>query len=169
MGSKGQKKSSIVGGRVVSEILIRAEELGGSSGESTEVVVLYSDAVEERLKSIKKEIADKNVQLISMLGKMVGLSKKGTDAAKKEKLALTVESEGIKQQITELMEEQATSEGCVEQVKAGRIIVQKEINPGVIIKIFDQNIKINSRYGAGFFALDEGKISFQKLNKEEES
>lgn len=169
VGSKGQKKSSIVGGRIVSGVLIRAEELGGSSGVLTEVVVLYSDAVEERLKSIKKEIADKNAQLISMLGKMVGLSKQRTDKAKQEKLVLTGESEGIKQQITELMAEQSKSEGCVEQVKAGRIIVQKETNPGVIIKIFNQDLKINSRYGAGFFALDEGKISFQKPEKEEES
>ncbi|NOQ17477.1 MAG: DUF342 domain-containing protein [Methyloprofundus sp.] len=165
VGSKGQKKSSIVGGRVVSGILIRAEELGVSSGILTEVVVLYSDAVEERLKSIKKEIADKNAQLISMLGKMVGLSKQRTDKARQEKLVLTEESEGIKQQITALMEEQSKSEDCVEQVKAGRIIVQKETNPGVIIKIFDQDLKVNSRYGAGFFALDEGKISFQKPDK----
>ncbi|MDC9727851.1 MAG: FapA family protein [Methyloprofundus sp.] len=169
VGSSGQKKSSIAGGRVVSGVLIRAEELGGSSGVSTEVVVLYSDAVEERLKSIKKEIADKNAQLISMLGKMVGLSKKGTEKAKQEKLVLTAESEEMKQQITDLMEEQSKSEGCVDQVKAGRIMVQKETNPGVIIKIFDQELKVKSRYGAGFFALDEGKISFQKPNKEEES
>ena len=167
VGSQGQKKSSIVGGRTVSGVLIRAEELGGSSGVSTEVVVLYSDAVEERLKSIKKDIADKNAQLISKLGKMVSLSKQKTDKAKQEKLVLTEESDGIKQEITELMAEQSRSEDCVDQVKAGRIIVQKETNPGVTIKIFDQEIKVKARYGAGFFALDEGKVSFQKPNKEE--
>ena len=167
VGSQGLKKSSIVGGRTVSGILIRAEELGGSSGVSTEVVVLYSDALEERLRSIKKEMADKNAQLIAKLGKMVGLAKQGTDKAKQEKLALTEESETIKQEIAELMAEQSSSEGCIDQVKSGRIMVQKEVNPGVVIKIFDQDISVSSRYGAGFFALDEGKISFQKLSKKE--
>jgi len=90
----------------------------------------------------------------------VGLSKKDTAEAKQGKLALTKESENIKTMISELMDEQSKNDGCIEQVKAGRIMVQKETNPGVIIKIFDQETKVSSRYGAGFFALDEGKISF---------
>jgi len=170
VGSSQQKKSAITGGRVVSGVMIRAEELGGSSGIATEVVVLYNDKLEEKLKSLKQEIADKNAALITLLGKMVGLSKKGTAEAKQEKLLLQAESEKIKLQISDLMTEQEKSEGCVEQVKVGRIMVQKETNPGVVIRIFDQEMKVNSRYGAGFFALDEGKISFasNQINKKGE-
>ena len=108
---------------------------------------------------LKKEIVANNELLVTMLGLMVGLSKKRTEEAKKALEETKKETEDIKVVTNDLIVQKDKMEAFLEKTRLGKIIAQKEAFPGVTIKIIDQEQVIKSRYAEGTFLLFEGAMS----------
>lgn len=159
VGNRQQDKSGIVGGHVLAGSLIRAEVLGSSGCAATHVEISCAAGLLEQYEKLKKEIVSNNELLVSMLGLMVGLSKKRTEEAKIELENAKQETEDIKAVTNDLIVQKDNMEAFLEKVRLGKIIAQKEAFPGVTIKILDQEQVIKSRYAEGTFLLFEGAMS----------
>jgi len=159
VGNHRQEKSGIVGGHVVAGVLIRAEVLGSSGCALTHVSIASSAEDMEKYDNIKQQIAEHDEQLISRLGGMVKLSKQHTKESKEELHQLKVETEKMKETISELINQKTEIEALMQKAGAGKVIAQKEAHQGVHIKILDQDQEIKSRYGAGTFLLFEGSMT----------
>ena len=159
VGNPRQEKSGIVGGDVLSGLLIRAESLGSSGCAITQVAINYNAEVIEKYCALKHEIEQQEKLLVSKLGKMVALSKKHTEEAKIQLNELKKETEDRKSSVNTLISQKIEIESTMKQADQGKIIVHKEVFPGVTIKILDQQQSIKSRYGEGTFLLVNGAIA----------
>ena len=159
VGNRQQDKSGIVGGHVLAGSIIRAEVLGSSGCAATHVEISCAAGLLEQYEKLKKEIVANNELLVSMLGLMVGLSKKRTEEAKKTLEETKKETEEIKALTNDLIVQKDNMEAFLEKTRLGKIIAQKEAFPGVTIKIIDQEQVIKSRYAEGTFLLFEGAMS----------
>ena len=159
VGNRQQHKSGIVGGSVTAGLLVRAEVLGSSGGALTQVAIACDSDSLEKLDELKKVIVEHDERLVKNLGLMVSLSKKHTEEAKLSLQKLKPETEELKATINELIKQKGEIEAAIEQSGSGKIIVQKEVYPGVTLKILDQEQIIQSGYGPGSFLRINGLMS----------
>jgi len=158
VGNPRQKKSGVTGGSVAAGTLIRAETLGSSGCAITHVAISYKAEVAEKYDALKHEIEQQDKLLVSKLGKMVALSKKHTEEANNQLHELKKETEDRKNTINGLISQKDEIESMMDLANQGKIIVHKEVFPGVTIKILGQQQSIKSRYGEGTFSYQKGSI-----------
>jgi uncharacterized protein (DUF342 family) len=163
VGNSQQDKSGIVGGYTAAGSVVRAEVLGSSAGTLTSVSITSSDEVLERFETIKKEISEQEEHLGKMLSLAVGLSKKQSEKAKELLIKVKKDTKELKEKVNNLISEKSEVKALIEHSSAGRIIVQKEAHPGVIVKIMQKEQQIKSRYSKGEFLLFDGNMSFNSL------
>jgi len=160
VGNNKEKKSGIVGGSVMAGSLIRVESLGSSGGTLTHVSIECGKDTLERIETVKKDIVDSDQLLVKKLGLMVSLSKKHTEEAQQSLKVGKQETEQLKVDIRDLMILRDKLELLVEETAKGKIIVQREVFPSVVVKILDQETEVESGYGKGVFSLNMQAISF---------
>ncbi len=158
-GNSQQKKSGITGGRIHAGTLIRTETLGSEGFALTHVEINCAPELKQRYDTLKATLVEKDTTLIRKLGLLVAASKKHTEESKQKVQQLKEETEAMKLEIGDLITEKEAMEQMIDRIKAGKVIAQKEVFPGVMVQIADQQISVKSKYSAGSFIIENGHIT----------
>ena len=161
VGSKKSKKSAIIGGRVTAHTKVEALVLGSSAYPKTVVSVGFTQEAKQQQRDLTGNIETKEGELtrLDQVETHYKLKPKaGADEVMRKisatRESLTKEIESLKEQLDEAMEQVKQSENV-------RVVVHKQIFPGVTIKINDYDYKVTREMSGGTFALENNEIIFR--------
>ena len=163
VGNPQQDKSGIVGGSTTAGSIIRAEVLGSTAGTLTSIAIACSQDVLQHFEVLKKEITEHEELLGRMLGLAVSLAKKQSAEAKQLQANVKKDTKEIKAKVNALISEKYDIEAALEKTRKGKIIVQKEVHPGVLISIMNKEQEIKSKYSKGVFVLVDDAMAFNSV------
>ncbi|MBK1647680.1 DUF342 domain-containing protein [Rhabdochromatium marinum] len=166
VGSAGQQRSGIVGGRVRATKLIRAYNLGAEAGIATAVMLQCSNELMEQLNKVKENIVYKQGDLARLARKMVEQSKK-KDADTEERLnELKQQSEAAKADAQALATERDQLQAVITAMLDSSIDVPGNVYPRVSITIGDQTQEVGKVAREVSFSYDDGKLLMRPLEKD---
>ncbi|MCS7204498.1 MAG: FapA family protein [Leptospiraceae bacterium] len=167
------RRAQIVGGVIRAKKEVRAKMLGNKANVKTEIVVGYDPHLLKKFEEISQILKQKTERLEKLKKEKQTLeTRKKEDAEsflaeQRKKLAeITAEVETLQKEIESLKNEKAEVEEEMNSLaEEGRVVVERNVYPNVIIRIKDASYTvIDERYSVEFL-YDDGKIIEKKFVK----
>jgi len=161
VGSKQSKHSTIIGGRITAHNRIEAFALGSSACRKTIISVGFTQEGKQQQRDLKQAIAAKEAELtrLDQIETHCRLHPKADSNEVIRKVnttrgAVTKDINGLNAQLDEVMKQ-------IEQYQDGRVVVHKQIFPGVVVKINDHEYEVEREMGGGTFLLENDEVVFR--------
>ncbi|EIC22899.1 DUF342 domain-containing protein [Thiorhodovibrio frisius] len=158
VGSTGQPRSGIVGGRVQASKLIRAQTLGAEAGITTEAMIQASTDIMRQLEDHNENVACKQADLGRLLRVMVDLSKTQAPDIEPRLKKINSTCNTLKAELSTLTVERDQLQATVDAIAGSCIEVQDAIYPRVFITIGDKTQEIMDRANQVRFCYAEGRL-----------
>jgi uncharacterized protein (DUF342 family) len=161
IGSAKSKNSAIIGGRVTAHTKVEAFTIGSSAYHKTIVSVGFTQESKQQQRDLKGNIEAKNSELtrLDQVEAHYKLHPKGNADEIMRKVSATREAllkeiESLEKELNNIMEQ-------INQAESSRIIVHKQVFPGVTIKINGYNYEVERELSAGTFTLKNDEVVFR--------
>ena len=161
VGSKQSKLSTIIGGRITAHNRVEAVVIGSSACRKTIISVGFTQEGKQQQRDIKQSIEAKETELtqLNQIETHCRLHPKADsdDVIRKVNITrgiVTDDLSALNAQLDELMKK-------IEQYENGRVVVHKQIFPGVVIKINDHEYEVDREMGGGTFLLENEEVVFR--------
>ncbi|MDP1699146.1 MAG: FapA family protein [Xanthomonadaceae bacterium] len=163
VGGKNASRGSLMGGVAHANHRIEVVTLGASTYARTEVAVGMSSETRERLDELQAELAEREVELLSLLQLQERIrTHPPTDLAEvSTKLEATRANAETRQ--AELQKARETLLTSLGDIDAVRVVVYRQCHPGVIVHIHEHRHEVTNALGPGQFMLHEGAVVFVPL------
>ena len=161
VGSKQSKHSTIIGGRVTAHNRVEAFVLGSSACRKTIISVGFTQEGKQQQRDLKQAIDAKEAELtrLAQIETHCRLHPKAdsNEVIRKVNITrgvITNDIEALTAQLDEVMKQ-------IEQYENGRVVVHKQVFPGVVIKINDHEYEVDREMGGGTFLLENDEVVFR--------
>ena len=161
VGSKQSKHSTIIGGRITAHNRVEAFVLGSSACRKTIISVGFTQEGKQQQRDLKQSIEAKEAELtrLDQIETHCRIHPKADSHEVMRKVnitrgAVTNDIEALTAQLDEVMKQ-------IEQYENGRVVVHKQIFPGVVIKINDHDYEVDREMNGGTFLLENDEVVFR--------
>lgn len=145
VGSSGQPRSGIVGGRAQAAGLIRVQSLGTEAGITTEITLGCSAKLMRRLEDCNETIAFKQAELGRLLKAMVGLSRSAAKDAQAQIAKVNAACNTLKAELGTTTIERDQVQADIDALLNSVIEVPGTVYPRVLITIGENSHEITQR------------------------
>ncbi len=167
------RRAKIVGGTIRAKKEVKAREIGSSAQPKTEILVGYDPILLSRFEELDKILSEKKKELDKLKRTKHTLEirkKEDPDsflAEQRKKLEETTQQvEEMEKEVQEINAERMEVQKEMEEIaQEGKVIVEKQVFPGVIIKIKDAVYNVIDNRFSVQYVYKDGKIVEEKYTK----
>lgn len=158
VGNKNAKKGQIIGGKVVSGLLVKAMTIGSAAGVTTTVRAGKEVDVDKELDKVSTEINNQN-RALQELHKLLSSLKNNPTKQAQEMLKKSLKTrQHMEEELIDLQAKKSILKK--EQVRAenSKVVIDKVIHTGTVVFIGKFQKEIKEDLGKRSFVLREGKL-----------
>ncbi|MDH5656135.1 MAG: FapA family protein [Spirochaetia bacterium] len=171
------RRAQIVGGNIRAAKEVRARSIGSQAYTATEITVGTDPKILSQYDELKKQMTEAETAqsktaktLATLEARKKADPESFTDEQDKILTQTSEEKDSYDSKINELKEEILKLEEHMNQQAAqGRVHAEKQMHPGVVIKIKEAAQNVSDTYNAVSLSYDNGYIKFGKFEKEEDT
>jgi uncharacterized protein (DUF342 family) len=156
VGSTGQPRSGIIGGRVQAAKLLRTQNLGAEAGIATEAVIHCAADVLHELENHQDQIACKQADLGRLLKIMVELSQSRAPDREARANKINKTCEALKTELNQLSVERDRLQQVVDASLGSCIEIPGTLYPRVTLAIGDRSIEVEQAMQQVSYCREEG-------------
>ena len=163
VGGKNASRGSLMGGVAHANHRIEVVTLGASTYARTEVAVGMSSETRERLDALQAELAEREVELLSLLQLQERIRTHPPSDLDEVNTRLEATRANAETRKAELQKARETLLASLGDINAVRVVVYRQCHPGVIVHIHEHRHEVTDALGPGQFMLHEGAVVFVPL------